>query len=106
MKTIEELKSVKETEDIMFDMGVELDACVNGFSYLFEKVFGHTTPSPDYTIEYDQIQSMFWLLNDTLYKLAGKFSLLMGEGDNTRIKNEFDQIKTLYAIDTPAAEQK
>lgn len=45
MKTIEELKSVKETEDIMFDMGVELDACVNGFSYLFEKVFGHCSPA-------------------------------------------------------------
>ena len=49
---------------------------------------------------------MFWLLNHTLYKFAGKRSLLMGEGDNPGIKYEFDQIKTLYAIDTPAAEQK
>lgn len=95
-----------EMQSIMYDIGAELDACVDGFSYLFEEVFGMNTPSPYYTTDYKQLQSMFWLLNHTLYKFAGKLSLLMGEGDNPGIKYEFDQIKTLYAIDTPAAEQK
>lgn len=95
------MKTSEEMQSIMYDIGAELDACVDGFSYLFEEVFGMNTPSPNYTTDYKQLQSMFWLLNHTLYKFAGKLSLLMGEGDNPGIKYEFDQIKTLYAIDTP-----
>lgn len=100
------MKTVEEMQSMMFDINAELDACVYGYNHLFEEVFGGNSPAPEYTSNFKELQSMFWLLNHTLYKFAGKLSLLMGEGDNSGIKYEFDQIKTLYAIDTPAAEQK
>lgn len=100
------MKTVEEMQSMMFDINSELAACVDGFNYLLEEVFGKLSPSPNYTTNYKQLQSMFWLLTDTLGRFAGKYSLLMGEGDTTHIKYEFEQIKTLYEMNTPAIEQK
>ena len=100
------MKTSEEMQSIMYEIGEELEACVCGFDFIFEEVFGGISPSSNYTNNYKQLQSMFWLFSDTLSKFAGKFSLLTGEDDNPRIKNEFDQIKTLYDMNSPAIEQK
>lgn len=100
------MKTVEEMQSMMFDINAELDACVYGFNHLYEEVFGGNSPSPNYSTDYQRIQSMFWLLKDTLGRFAGKYSLLMGEGDTPHIKYEFEQIKTLYDMNTPTIEQK
>ena len=100
------MKTVEEMQSMMFDINAELDACMYGFNYLYEELFGGIKPSPEYIGNFKEFQSMFWLFTDTLGRFAGKYSLLMGEGDTPHIKCEFEQIKDLYDMNTPAAEQR
>ena len=92
------MEKMQQIYDLMYDMNAELDAACQGFNHIYELLFEGNVPSSEYTNNYNQLYSMYWLFMDTLNKFAGKYSLLMGEDDNPRMRAEMKSIQDLYAM--------
>lgn len=96
--TAETKHIVTDRDDLELYMQCELNAVCDGFNYFNEVLFGCLTPGDNYTNEYKQLQSMFYLLCNSLNSFAGKFNLLTGEDETGQLQSEREQIEMLHAI--------
>lgn len=71
-----------QIEDVALEMRVELDGIKRLAHLIEEDLFSSTSPSKNYTQDFEHYQALYHMMANALYKFEGEFSLLTG-GDET-----------------------
>lgn len=97
MQTIK-TNDLGEIREILYELGCELDDVKQLAAFLEEELFGKNKPGGSYAGNYRQLQAIFHVMSNLLYKFDSEFSLLQGEGETQFTRYDRERMDELHRI--------
>lgn len=87
-----------EIRNVLYELLCELEDVKQLASFLEEELFGKNKPGESYAGNYRQLQAIFHVMSNLLYKFDSEFSLLQGEGKTQFTRYDRERMDALHRI--------
>lgn len=87
-----------EIRNVLYELACEMEDVKQLASFLDEELFGKNKPGESYAGNYRQLQAIFHVMSNLLYKFDSEFSLLQGEGETQFTRYDRERMDALHRI--------